>query len=104
MLAKDADFGYRLRRNQIRCKALHTWFVFTCHHYRRSHRWMLQEDRLNFSKLNTKSANFYLMIDAPQVLDVSSRQKSCQIARFIKLRAFASSNVIPNKTLLGKLR
>src|SRR5205814_10031459 len=65
---------------------------------------MFAENSFNLCELNPKATNFYLVIDATDVLDLSIRSNTGQVARLIQPRARDITERIRNKTCRSQLR
>src|SRR6266853_2041966 len=65
---------------------------------------MLVEGRFDLAQFDPKAANFYLIIDASQILYVMVSPESGQIACLVKTRSRAAREVVGNKPLRRQLR
>src|ERR1700722_4648218 len=76
--------------------------VFTRCHHALFDAGMFTQHCFNFAKFDAEAANFYLVIDTPEIFDFTSRQVTREIAGFVQLRVRIKWTL--NKTLLCQLR
>src|SRR5437660_1248056 len=82
MTAQSPYINFVSRRwHQVSDKALFTWPVLASYHLRLTHIWMAAQCSLNFPRLYSEPANFYLMISAPEELETSFSPPARQVAR-----------------------
>ena len=66
---------------------------FVSDHHGLTHGWHLQQARLDFTKLDAETANFYLMVEAPDVLDDAVGVVASQVAGAIEASALEAERV-----------
>ena len=78
--------------------------VFTSRHHALSDASMFTQHCFNFAKFDAEAANLYLVIDAPEILNLAGRQVPRKISGFVQTRVFSIADYIWNKSLGGELR
>ena len=72
----------------IACEEVVTRLVFLCQYCRLLNVWLLQDDLLDLSCLNTVATYFYLMVYAAEVLDVAIGHPAGKVSGAVELLAF----------------
>src|SRR6516225_9575273 len=84
-------------------EALVTWNIFARHHYALHNAGMTVERRLDLAQLDTKTAQFDLMVDATEIFNVAVRQEARKIAGFVETRAGLGAKRIGDELLRRQL-
>src|SRR5262249_5018853 len=58
--------------------------ICSCRHHALAHKLVGRQDGLDFTELDAKATDFYLVIDAPQELDLAVRQMARKISGSIQ--------------------
>ena len=84
MLSQLAVAGPPLMADKIGHQLLFSRNIFAGGDNRLAHVTMLAEHRLNLTQLNPEPANFDLVIDASQILDIAIREEAGEVARAVE--------------------